>query len=222
MVHHPKNLNIQLLPLVIITILQNRILGFSLDNPYYVLQINFKMTIANNSYSLMKFTNPQMTSFYDRINILYEGYSVNNYTHINIFPTNTTDNLQCYQRFFDYNLKTCHLYFQDSFNNFIINDYSQSQLDLKEGKVSQEEYIIFENSLSKKDLGFYEDVSVKWMNNLNFRQSPFENYANQILLMKTLFVIVSAIQIILFLFLFYHKMELKRMSRQVDNELKQK
>jgi hypothetical protein len=131
------------------------------------------MKIKDNSYAIMKFTNPQNTSFYDKVSIDYEGRSViplslksqvNNYTHINIFTTTQKDDLECYQKFTTQNLTICHLYFQDSFDNFILNNAKISFLDIDNKVINKENFLIFENSLSKRDIGFYDQTKIDWIN----------------------------------------------------------
>ena len=58
----------------------------------------------------------------------------------------------------------CHLYFQDSFDNFILNNAKISFLDIENKVINKENFLIFENSLSKRDIGFYDQTKIDWIN----------------------------------------------------------
>ena len=122
------------------------------------------MKIKDNSFAILKFDNYHNTSFYDKFTIDYNGFSTNNYTHINIFETSEPDDVECYRRYMTEKLTMCHLYFQDSFDNFILSEKNITLLDIRKNVIDNKKYVIFENSLSKKDIGFYDEVKVDWIN----------------------------------------------------------
>ena len=149
------------------------------------------------------------TSFYDKLTIDYSGSSTNNYTHINIFETSKSEDLECYKRYKTERLTMCHLYFQDSFENFILSNKTIPLLNIHENIIMARKYVIFENSLSKKDIGFYDQVKVDWINTLNYKLQNFEDYQYQRNIVIAFFILFTTIHIVIFVILLLKRRKLK-------------
>ena len=173
-----------------------KIKSYTPDNrldPSYILHLNFKMKINNNSFTILNFTNIQMSSFYKRMFIEYEGKAVNNYSQINILPSNKTDDVNCYKNYVGNGQTMCNIYFQENFDNFIVNKVKLPLQNVSKGEVKEKMFVIFENSLSKSNIGFYENSKIEWVNNIYFRLYPFDNYSLQVDISNTFFFFIKII-----------------------------
>merc|ERR1712048_1060696 len=103
----------------------------------------------------------------------------------------------------------CHLYFQDSFDNFILNESKIPLLNIKDGIIEKDNFVIFENSLSKRDIGFYDKTKIDWINSLNIKLNTFEDYQYQIDILISFFVLFTLVHISIFSYLIYKKRKLK-------------
>jgi len=92
----------------------------------------------------------------------------------------TENDFNCYKNFFVNKLQICPKYFKHSFDSFVLKNYTTKFVEKESQDLKQEAHIILDNSLSKEDLGIFDDTNSDWQNTLNFTLKSFEDYSGQV------------------------------------------
>jgi hypothetical protein len=99
--------------------------------------------------------------------------------YVNIFHLENEEDFNCYKEFFINKLKICPKYFKHSFDSFVLNKYETKFVERETVQLNNKAYIILDNSLSKKDLGIFEESDSDWQNVISFELKNFEDYKKQ-------------------------------------------
>lgn len=201
--------------------------------PPYLVQINFKMKINHDTHSVLHFSNNKSLDApatdaitYDKISIDYEGKMANKYTVLNIFNTTSKDELACYKKFNSQNLTICPSVLNSTFDNFIKTEVQMKFLDITQNILGNDMYVIFENSKTKKDIGFYDKATVDWVNRQNFKIKKFDDLSFQKMFIHCFFVVITCIQTFLFFNTFIRrsikKKELVAKKQEIEDLKKEK
>lgn len=145
---------------------------------------------------------------------------------MNVFELDSQDKFSCFDNFFKNKLLMCSDYFSSPFSSFILSNYTSMLVKQEDESFKPEKHIIFDNSLSKKDIGLFEKGDVALNTDLLFKLKNFEDYKTQagagklflLTLVKTTFYLVTAILVSVALWQIFTLWKLKRISQKEYDE----
>ena len=86
------------------------------------------------------------------------------------------DDMACYTSYFKDQFKICSMYFQNSFDSFLKPDSNVSLVKRTDSVLKDNYYIIFDNSLSKREFIDESNWPVKLSHSLTFELASMEDY----------------------------------------------
>ena len=176
------------------------ILTLRFSNADYNYQFKLNGRVRQDSLSQMTFRNVNNSTYYNKIKFSYTGFSVSqplfNFQTVhgqflNIFETGKADQFKCLNDFFYSQTDVCPYYYQSTYNNFdnfIKQDYQVTLIDKECTATKFENFLIFDNSYSKKDIGMFDGEDTIWQNNLNFTLTSYEDYRTQLKSIRGVFI----------------------------------
>ena len=95
---------------------------------------------------------------------------------MNVFESDSMEKFSCFDNFFKNKLLMCSEYFSSPFSSFILSNYTSMLVHEENESFKSEKHILLDNSLSKKDIGLFENNNVAMSTDLIFKLKNFEDY----------------------------------------------
>src|SRR3990167_1631529 len=104
-----------------------------------------------------------------------------NNQYLNMFTLDSQDELDCYSTYFTNPYQICSSYFQNSFDSFLLDSSKTWLVSKDKQQLKSEYYILYDNSLSKKEFLDESDRDVDIATEVIFSMDNFDDYHGHLL-----------------------------------------
>lgn len=156
----------------------------------YHVSMTFDSVVPEDRHVMMSFVNQNKTNLFNKIDIhVYSKVHENQY--INIYTLDNEEDAKCYSTYFSNQYMICSSYFTHGFDSFIKQESNVSLCDSNNIMMSDTYFVIYDNSLSKREMIDESDRAIKLTNTITFRMNDFDDYHHHVLNMYRLLGVLS-------------------------------
>ncbi len=179
----------------------------------YRVSMTFDSVVPENQHVMMSFVNHNKTNLFNKIDIRVQS-KVHDNQYVNIYTLESEEDAKCYSTYFSNPYMICSSYFTHSFDSFIRQDSNVSLCDSSNVLMSDTYFVIFDNSLSKREMIDESDRAVKLTHSVAFRMDDFDDYHHHVQNMYVLLAVLAAGLLLLLGFqLFEYRSIEKKLSK---------